>query len=196
MPCKHLFHSSCILPWLNNVRMSPHCPALCQPLTPLTLSPSLRVHLQTNTCPLCRLELPTDNPEYEEFKKDKVRERAAISWSIVVTLAAGWSASPAGAPAAEGAPAGGPARRHVHVTTEETSRTSQSPCWKLVVLQQDKKRQAGWVSWSWCGLQWWGCGLQWWRCQVILLSVAGFQTRPLFTSLLSLSTDFLWTKWF
>ncbi|KAG9354902.1 hypothetical protein JZ751_001615 [Albula glossodonta] len=44
MPCEHLFHSSCILPWLG----------------------------KTNSCPLCRLELPTDNKEYEEFRKDKV----------------------------------------------------------------------------------------------------------------------------
>ncbi|TRY54436.1 hypothetical protein DNTS_023705 [Danionella cerebrum] len=47
MPCKHLFHTGCILPWLN----------------------------KTNSCPLCRLELPTDNADYEEFKKDKERRR-------------------------------------------------------------------------------------------------------------------------
>jgi hypothetical protein len=40
LPCAHIYHDGCILPWL-----------------------AIR-----NTCPLCRHELPTDDPEYEKWK--------------------------------------------------------------------------------------------------------------------------------
>ena len=43
MPCKHRFHEGCMLPWLQ----------------------------KTNSCPVCRYELPTDDPDYESYRKEK-----------------------------------------------------------------------------------------------------------------------------
>lgn len=44
MPCKHHFHASCILPWLS----------------------------KTNSCPVCRYELETDDANYESYRRQKV----------------------------------------------------------------------------------------------------------------------------
>ena len=50
LPCGHMFHSECVVPWLRR-----RC-----------------------TCPTCRFELPTNDPEFEEGRAERMKERAIV----------------------------------------------------------------------------------------------------------------------
>lgn len=66
MPCNHSFHAECIVPWLSKV---------CKPVfTVFSCYETLKI-LQTNSCPVCRHELATDDEMYEAYRKEKIRAK-------------------------------------------------------------------------------------------------------------------------
>jgi E3 ubiquitin-protein ligase RNF115/126 len=81
MPCKHIFHDMCLLPWLNKVHYSATTITASFIIRHMLLHENENENVSLNlvvcvvsqncTCPMCRFELPTLDADYEDEKRGR-----------------------------------------------------------------------------------------------------------------------------